>query len=248
MHIDWWTLGLQTVNVLILVWLLKRFLYQPVMRAITARQRAAESLLADAQAARDAAAAGAAALKAQSDGFAAEAETRRDEMRAALAEERARLLARAQADAAAVTHEAAEAEAGVRARMADDLEEKAAALAGSMAETLLRRLPVPQATEAMFQALLDGLRGLPEEARRRLADGPLTVVTAAPLDESSRARYLPRLAAELPGMSAPQFEVDPALIAGFELHGRQMQVRNSWRADLDDMLAKLREGERGRVA
>ena len=34
MRIDWWTLALQAVNVLILVWLLGRFLFRPVMDAI----------------------------------------------------------------------------------------------------------------------------------------------------------------------------------------------------------------------
>ena len=31
MHIDWWTLALQTVNVLVLIWLLARFFFRPVM-------------------------------------------------------------------------------------------------------------------------------------------------------------------------------------------------------------------------
>jgi F-type H+-transporting ATPase subunit b len=32
MRIDWWTLALQTANVLILIWLLGRFLFRPVDR------------------------------------------------------------------------------------------------------------------------------------------------------------------------------------------------------------------------
>lgn len=41
MTIDWWTLGLQTVNVLVLVWILARFLFRPVARIIADRQAAA---------------------------------------------------------------------------------------------------------------------------------------------------------------------------------------------------------------
>src|SRR6516162_2859657 len=55
MQIDWWTLGLQAVNALVLIWLLARFLYRPVVDAIAARQQAAGKLLADAQAAKAAA-------------------------------------------------------------------------------------------------------------------------------------------------------------------------------------------------
>ena len=36
MQIDWWTLGLQAVNALVLVWLLAHFLFRPVVDAIAA--------------------------------------------------------------------------------------------------------------------------------------------------------------------------------------------------------------------
>jgi F-type H+-transporting ATPase subunit b len=39
MLIDWFTVGAQAVNFLILVWLMKRFLYQPVLAAIDAREK-----------------------------------------------------------------------------------------------------------------------------------------------------------------------------------------------------------------
>jgi F-type H+-transporting ATPase subunit b len=39
MLIDWFTVGAQAVNFLILVWLLKRFLYKPVLAAIDAREQ-----------------------------------------------------------------------------------------------------------------------------------------------------------------------------------------------------------------
>ncbi|AOH87284.1 hypothetical protein AWL63_24355 (plasmid) [Sphingomonas panacis] len=55
MHIDWWTLALQAINVLILVWLLARFLYRPVMKVIADRQAAADALLSEAQSSKDAA-------------------------------------------------------------------------------------------------------------------------------------------------------------------------------------------------
>jgi hypothetical protein len=38
MHFDWSTLALQTVNFAILVWLMHRFLYRPVLRLIDARR------------------------------------------------------------------------------------------------------------------------------------------------------------------------------------------------------------------
>ena len=56
MLIDWYTVAAQALNFLILVWLLKRFLYQPVLDAISAREQRIAMQLADA-ASKEAAAA-----------------------------------------------------------------------------------------------------------------------------------------------------------------------------------------------
>ena len=52
MLIDWFTVGAQAVNFLILVWLLRQFLYKPILNAIDAREKRIASELADANAKR----------------------------------------------------------------------------------------------------------------------------------------------------------------------------------------------------
>jgi len=53
MLIDWFTVFAQTVNFLILVWLLRRFLYTPVLNAIDAREKRIAAELADAAAQKE---------------------------------------------------------------------------------------------------------------------------------------------------------------------------------------------------
>jgi F-type H+-transporting ATPase subunit b len=48
MNFDWTTFVLEVINFLILVWLLKRFLYRPVLDAVARRQSAVTATLADA--------------------------------------------------------------------------------------------------------------------------------------------------------------------------------------------------------
>jgi F-type H+-transporting ATPase subunit b len=50
MLIDWFTVAAQTINFLILVWLLKRFLYAPILAAIAARETKIAAELQDAAA------------------------------------------------------------------------------------------------------------------------------------------------------------------------------------------------------
>ena len=48
MLIDWYTVGAQALNFVILVWLMKRFLYKPILHAIDAREKRIAGELADA--------------------------------------------------------------------------------------------------------------------------------------------------------------------------------------------------------
>src|SRR5208282_2974056 len=50
MLIDWFTVGAQALNFLILVWLMRRFLYKPVLHAIDEREKRIAAELADAAA------------------------------------------------------------------------------------------------------------------------------------------------------------------------------------------------------
>jgi len=50
MLIDWFTVGAQALNFLILVWVLKRFLYKPILHAIDEREKRIAAELADADA------------------------------------------------------------------------------------------------------------------------------------------------------------------------------------------------------
>jgi F-type H+-transporting ATPase subunit b len=86
MLIDWFTVGAQALNFLILVWLFQRFLYKPILNAIDAREKRLAGELADANAKK------------------AEAQKERDEFQnknKAFDEQRAALLAKATEDAKA---------------------------------------------------------------------------------------------------------------------------------------------------
>ena len=48
MLIDWFTVGAQVLNFVILVWLMKRFLYKPILKAIDTREKRIAAELADA--------------------------------------------------------------------------------------------------------------------------------------------------------------------------------------------------------
>src|SRR5579863_9351542 len=72
MTINWWTLGIQAVNVVILVWLLGHFFWRPVAAMIEQRRAATRKVLAEAEAERSAASAALAQIERTRAGFASE--------------------------------------------------------------------------------------------------------------------------------------------------------------------------------
>ncbi len=241
MHFDWSTLVLQTVNVLVLLWLLRRFLFRPVVAIIAARKDAVDKLLADAAAARDQVQATAAQAAQRETALAADNEHILADARAAAKTEHARLLEQASQDAAAVRATALAGLDRERAQMRQDLEREAGTLALTIASRLISRMPPRALTAALLQSLDTWLATLPAE---RLADlappgETLEVVTAVPLDPPDQQACIDMLTRRLRRVPAVRFGVDALLIAGVELRGAHATLRNSWRADLDQIAQEL---------
>jgi F0F1-type ATP synthase membrane subunit b/b' len=127
MTIDWWTLGIQTVNVIILIWLLGRFFWRPVAAMIEQRRATTQRILAEAEAERNQATAAFADIKRTRTGF---------------TKERAAILAAAHEDAkrsrAALVEEAEKQVASLEAAARAAIEKEKEA-----ADT--RRAPIGQA-------------------------------------------------------------------------------------------------------
>lgn len=241
MTIDWWTLGFQAVNVLILIWLLERFFWRPVAAMIAERRATAQKTLADAEGKR------ADAVRALAD----IAKTR-----ASFVEERDAILKAAQetaeqakaarlresASQAAALEEAAKA-AVARSRDAAEKAwiERASHLAVDIAQRLAARLDGPAVANTFLNWLLTEIHHLPDATRRAVvaSGAPLEASTASPLASADQQRY-GKLISDAFGTNLPiVFKVDPALIAGLELRGPHLVVTNSWRADLAKILADI---------
>jgi F-type H+-transporting ATPase subunit b len=240
MTIDWWTLGFQTVNVAILIWILARFFWRPLSAMIEARREAAGRILAEAEAKRAEAAAAAAAAIETRAGFAAEREAILAAARTAAEQESA--SRRAEAD-----RRAGEIEAAARAAMAAERQaaerafaDRAARLALDIAGRLAGRLDASAVRAAFLDGLVAAIRALPNEKRGdAAADANLQIVSAAPLSPDEQATTRRRVAEALGRAAEVGFAVDPTLVAGLELRGAHLVVGDNWRADLDRLKTEI---------
>jgi F-type H+-transporting ATPase subunit b len=246
MHVDWWTLGLQTINVLILVWILGRFFIRPVTAIVAKRQDEAKKVLADAETARrQVEATRAAADKARAEIDACRLELL-DEARKEARVEKARLVEEASREAAKMRSAAAATAATHRAEAEDELLRHASELSLEIARRLLDRLPPETALAAFTDGLCREIRALPSESQAGLKPAtpgdPLEVCTASDLTDAQKQFVRAGLADALGFEPAIAFRHDDALMAGLELRGSATIVRNNWRSDLDRIREELARG------
>ena len=243
MHFDWGTFLLEVLNFFVLLWILRRFLYQPILGVIAARQQKINDLLEDArqrQAEADAARQDFAARLAH---WEQEKTQARHELTRDIAAERQRRLAD-------VEQEAEEARARRRAREEQDRlecqrvgEQQALALGGRFVSRLLGRVASPELEQRLIAAMLADLSGLPpadiERVRAALREDGLEIISAFPLPVQARDALMAALAQRLGELPTPVFRENPDLLAGLRLHA------GSWvlAANLRDELKFFRDSE-----
>ena len=244
MLIDWFTVGAQLLNFLVLAWLLKRFLYRPILDALDAREQRIAAELADADAKR------------------AEADKERDEFQhknEAFEQQRAALLSKA-TDEAKVE----------RARLLDEARQAADALSTKRQETLrneahnlnqaisrrtqqevfaiarkaLSDLATTSLEERMGEVFMRRLRALDDQAKEgfakslKTATEPALVRSAFDLPAEQRAAIQNALNETFSAEIRVKFETAPDLVSGIELttNGQKM----AW--SITEYLASLEKG------
>jgi len=237
MHFDWWTLALQTVNFAVLVWLLHRFLYRPVLRLMDARKAEVQHQYAEAKATEERANAQLAAVAAERAAIATEREAALKAAASQIEELKTASRGQSERDAQALLESGREKLAGERQQALADAQQLALGLGAQFAQQLLETVPMPLRAEAWFARIEQYLKELAPAERdaltRQLAPGdPLVVVTPAPLPSAVSDAWRERLRALLGNTITVDFEVRPELIAGAELRFPTEELRLSWESAL----------------
>ncbi len=207
MPIDGWTLAFQAVNFLVLVWLLRHFLYRPVRRIIDDRRAEATRVLADAEAAQRQADEKAREYQRRLETVADERDRMLDDARAKIVCERQAMLAEARTEAEAL-HARSRRELGAEPEaVAREIRAQAADLAIALARRLVADVaPGPLAETCVAETFVgraaDHLAAMPRDERAALLAMPpgsrrIRVDTAPILDAAAQLRCRTRLQAVL---------------------------------------------------
>ncbi|MDP3090530.1 MAG: hypothetical protein Q8N04_07635 [Nitrospira sp.] len=244
MLIDWFTVGAQVVNFLILVWLLKRFLYKPILHAIDEREKRIAAELADTAAKQ------------------MEARKERDEFQdknEEFARRRAALLSQAMDEAKTerqrLLDEARQAANALSAKRQDTLRDEARQLnqvisrrtqqeVFAIARKALTDLATTSLEERLGAVFIRRLREMDGEAKAALdkalktASHPALVRSAFDLPAEERAAIQRALNETFSADISVRFETAPDLVSGIELTTNGHKV--AW--SIADYLLSLEKG------
>jgi F-type H+-transporting ATPase subunit b len=244
MLIDWFSVGAQLLNFLILVWLMKRYLYEPILLAIDTREKGIAATLADA------------------DTKKSEAQNERDRFEQkseALDQERASLMSKATDDAKSkgqrLLEEARKAADILSAKREESLHNEAENLnqaiarqtqeaVFAIARKALGDLATTELEERLSDIFIRRLRELDEETKTSLgtalttASEPPRVGSAFALSDEQREMIQTAINETFSADIPLVFKTTPDLVSGIELMASGQKI--SW--SIADYLSSMEEG------
>ncbi|MEO7916416.1 MAG: F0F1 ATP synthase subunit delta [Dokdonella sp.] len=222
MAIDWFTIGAQILNFLVLVFLLKRFLYQPVLDAIAKREKRIAASLADAAASKAQAAKDRDDLQAKNDAF--------DKARAALLakanedadDERKRLIGAARKAADALGENQKKALATDVRNLGTQIAHRAGTEVFAIARKALADMADTKLEERMTDLFVHKVGALKGPAKTAIAKmvasstGPATIRSAFDLPAKQHTAIQKAINEAFAGEVELRFVTAPELVSGIE--------------------------------
>jgi F-type H+-transporting ATPase subunit b len=245
-ELDWTTFILELINFLVLIWLLNRFLYKPVLKVIAQRKTAIQKTQADAEQMRS----DAETLRGQYENRLADWEQEKDKARGKLRDEisaeRNRQLDALRTELDQERQKAAAVEQRRLKDFTQQTEASAIAQGATFASRLLSRLGGVELERRIIDLVMEDLAGLPQDKIRAIRSVPVTtglamrITSGYPLGTTQR-KVLGDACRTLMGREVPcEFLEDRNLIAGLRISF------GSWvlRANVQDEMSFFAESSR----
>lgn len=223
MQLTWSTFLLEIINFLVLVWILTRFLYRPVLAVIARRRAAIDEEIARAASMRRDSEALEKRYQGRIDAWNDERRTKLEALNRELDMTRASRLAELQKTLEAERERAKAVAAEREAEAARRVEREALAQGARFASRLLERAAGPEAEARLTDLAIEALGALPADRAAELRGAPArpaptaSVSSAFDLPATQRERLASTLEHLLGAAPRPTFAVDPTLLAGIRI-------------------------------
>ncbi|MDP1863566.1 MAG: F0F1 ATP synthase subunit delta [Thiobacillus sp.] len=244
MLIDWFTVGAQVINFLILVWLLKRFLYKPILNAIDAREKRIAKELADADARKAEAQHERDTFQSKNEAFEQQRATLMTQAKDEAKTERLRLLDEARQAADSLSAKRQETLKNDAHHLNQGIARRTQQEVFAIARKALTDLAGASLEERMSGVFICRLRAMDDQTKESLAvalkstSDPALVRSAFDLSEAQHAAIQNALNETFSAEIHVRFETAPDLLCGIEITTNGQKL--AW--SIADYLVSLQEG------
>lgn len=245
MEINWFTVVAQIINFLILVWLLKRFLYQPVLDAIDAREQKISAQLKDAAEQKAEAQKAHELLQHKNQQFEQERSAKMAEVEEQISAEKARLFAQArdESNTLRAKYEAAlkQEEQDIIAHLKRKTRDEVFAIAGQA----LADLADTELEQRLVAVLIHKMQSLDDENKDKLKnalshkDQVVTIKSVFELPDSAKLALEKAISAISGSAHDIAYQTTPELVSGIEINAKNYQLSWSIESYLDSLKADV---------
>ena len=223
MKINWFTVIAQIINFFVLVWLLRRFLYKPVLKAIDERESKIASQLKDAKAKETEAKKEQSEFLKKNEKFDQQKKKLMDKVIAETNVERDKLLGEARNEAAVLRSKLEKSLNAIQENLEHDIAQKTQGEVFAIARKTLKDLASMSLEEQSVNIFTNRLKDLKNEEKKKLIDAfrngsnSILVQTAYDLPPKQQTE-IKSIVNEILGTKPQfQFKTVPELIGGIEL-------------------------------
>ncbi|GAB4540373.1 MAG: ATP synthase subunit B [Ruegeria sp.] len=252
MSVDWLTVAAQIANFLVLLWLLKRFLYRPILDGIDAREKEISDRMSEAHRLMEEAQAKISAYDAKLSELEDSQARMAEDLRREAARERDAMFAEARRRIDRERHDFEKHLAVEKQRFLRQLGETGARVMVHLARKALSDLADETLEERIAAQAVKKLQPMADEMRKMIADDrPVTVTTHSALPEDLRRKVSDDLQKLAPGTKCI-FDVDPTQPFGLILKVGTTSIEWTLDSYLDEletmMIEGLRQTQAGKAA
>lgn len=245
MLFDWFTVAAQIVNFLILMYLLKRFLYKPVLDAIDARERRIANLLNDAKTSQEKAAKQQAELTRKNAAFESEKTKLFEQVKAQAATQSAQMLEKVAKDVAKQREQWLQALQNEQDALDQTISQRTRQEIIHLARRTLADLSDTELEQQIVNTLLRRVKNMSTHEHERfeqtaVGEQQLILRSAFNFTDEQQALLSQSIQELLPSQPSIRFEIDTTLLGGVELIGNGHKLSWNITAYISDLNASIK--------
>jgi F-type H+-transporting ATPase subunit b len=223
MQINWFTVIAQVINFLVLVWLMKKYLYKPILEAVDAREKKIADELADASNKMSDAKKEQDDFKQKNVVFDQQKKELMDKATSDAENERQKLLDAAKKEASDVKQKLEDASKELQKNLNDQLSQKTQQEVFSITKKVLTELASTNLDEQAVHVFINKINTLNEKDKKQFTDAfqsdsnPISINSAFDLTEQQKQSIQAAITSILGEGRKYTFAKDPKMIGGVEL-------------------------------